>query len=72
MDLNSSYHKLEKLHQQENKKPTTLNKGCVSAHSGGQFAYFFLFFFFNLSYYLVRQLMENKKPFENPFANVFI
>lgn len=71
MDLNSSYYKLEKLYQQGNKKPTTPNKGCVSAHSGGQYASFF-FFFFNLSYYLVRQLMENKKPFENPFANVFI
>lgn len=30
------------------------------------------FSFLNLSYYLVRQLMENKKPFESPFANVFI
>lgn len=70
MDLNSSYYKLEKLHQQGNKKPTTPNKGCVSAHSGGQFASSSSSF--NLSYYLVRQLMENKKPFENPFANVFI
>lgn len=45
MDLNSSYHKLQKLYQQEDKKLTTPNKGCVSAHSGYQFASFLFYFF---------------------------